>query len=78
MKSKYLLIKERIKRAKIIEMQYYSKDYRGKLANIARETNTTPQYAVQIIERFDELGSLENRAKNIRREIQRKFFLPPQ
>ena len=50
-------------RAKIIEMQYYSKDYYGKQANIARETKTTSQYVFETIERFDELGSLENRVR---------------
>ena len=78
MKSKYLLIKERIKRAKIIEMQYYSKDYRGKLANIAREMKITPQYAFQIIERFDELGTLENRAKKYSPRNSKEIFLSPQ
>ena len=78
MKSKYLLIKERMLRAKIIEMQYYSKDYRGKLANIAREMKITPQYAFQIIERFDELGTLENRAKKYSPRNSKEIFLSPQ
>ena len=61
MKSKYLLIKERIKRAKIIEMQYYSKDYYGKHAHIARQMKISPKYVFDTVKRFEGLATIENR-----------------
>ena len=47
------LIKERIKRAKIIELHYYTKDYKGKHAHIARRMKINPKYVCDTVKRFE-------------------------
>uniref|UniRef100_A0A1I8AXE0 Transposase n=1 Tax=Meloidogyne hapla TaxID=6305 RepID=A0A1I8AXE0_MELHA len=62
-KLRMLTDEERMKRAKIIEMFYFSDKYYGIQSEIARELNINQAYVHKLIERFEELGTLENRPK---------------
>ena len=50
-----------MKRAKIIELHYYTKDYEGKHSHIARQMKKSPKYVFDTVKRFEELATIENR-----------------
>ena len=52
----FIFIKERKKRAEIIELYFYKKDY---MANIAHKMNVYVSFVKRIIDRFQVLGNLE-------------------
>ena len=59
----YNFVKEKIKRAKIIEMHCYVKNHRGKHTKIAHHIKKTPNYVKRAIKRFNELGTIDDRPK---------------